>query len=136
VVLLRNLGGPVYRWSHGSKIWEGNLSHPVPMVVAPMPTTRLQMLISNQYSVARFHGAMNRIAHFHSLSSAATIKQIAESRKGRPSRNIFMLYMTQKFYATGSQTIKKIIFSATPCGALVPAWRPGRSPTRLCATGC
>jgi hypothetical protein len=64
---------------------------------------------------------MNRIAHFHSLSSAETIKQIAESKKGRPSRNIYMLHMTQKFYATHSQTIEKIIFSSTPCGALVPA---------------
>jgi hypothetical protein len=66
---------------------------------------------------------MSRIAHFHSLSSAETIKQIAESKKGRPSRNIYMLHMAQKFYATDSQTIKKKIFSATlACGALVPAW--------------
>jgi hypothetical protein len=53
---------------------------------------------------------MSRIAHFHSLSSAEIIKQIAESKKGRPSRNIYMLPMTQKFYATDSQTIKKKIF--------------------------
>jgi hypothetical protein len=44
--------------------------------------------------------------------------------------------MTQKFYAIDSQTIKKIIFSATSFGAIVPAWRPGRSPARPCATGC
>jgi hypothetical protein len=57
---------------------------------------------------------MSRIAHFHALSSADRIKQIAESKKGRPSRNIYMLPMTQKFYAADSQIIKKIIVFCDP----------------------
>jgi hypothetical protein len=57
---------------------------------------------------------MSRIAHFDSWSSAETIKQIADSKKGRPSRNIYLFHMTQKFYATDSQTIKKLIFFCNP----------------------
>jgi hypothetical protein len=38
---------------------------------------------------------MSIIAHFHSLSSAETIKQIAESKKGRPPRNIYMLPLSK-----------------------------------------